>query len=271
MMKFIPLILALTTSVSFAVCPDGKTYPVTLTFDDGPHPALTPRVLDVLDAEKVKGTFFVLGERFTGGKSNPANKKSYAILDRMKRAGHTIGSHTFNHLRHPGESDSKIRENIFKPNELLKDYLSPVLRLPYGAGAFKSNNPEVQRKNDYVMNTVKKAGFKHVLWDIDTNDWDPKRKSTILPTMLNDICSKKGGVILFHDIQANTVDHLQDWIRAIKAQGHQIVGLEKFVPEAAKPFKGEDCQLPTVSKQVDELGEFINQMDELGDFIKKLD
>jgi hypothetical protein len=89
--------------------------------------------------------------------------------------------------------------------------------------------------------------------------------------MLNDICSKKGGVILFHDIQANTVDHLQDWIRAIKAQGHQIVGLEKFVPEAAKPFKGEDCQLPTVSKQVDELGEFINQMDELGDFIKKLD
>ena len=271
MKKSIVLLLTLSSSMSFAACPDGKTYPVTLTFDDGPHKALTPRVLDILDAEKVKGTFFVLGERFAGGKSNPANKTSYAILDRMKRSGHTIGSHTYSHLRHPGETDARIKENIFRSNELLKDYLSPVLRLPYGAGAFKSPSPEVQKKNDYVMSTVKKAGFKHVLWDIDTNDWDPKRRSTILPTLLEDICKKKGGVILFHDIQANTVDNLQEWIRSIKAQGHQLVGLEKFVPEAAAPFKGENCQLPTVSKEVDELGEFINQMDELGDFIKKLD
>lgn len=260
MNKILACALLLFSTGSWAACPDGKSYPVTLTFDDGPHPSLTPRVLDVLDAEKVKGTFFVLGERFAGGKKNVANKGKYALLDRMKRSGHTIGSHTYHHLNHPHESPASIRENIYRPNELLQEYLSPVLRLPYGAGAFKSGKAEVQRKNDYVMKTVKEAGFKHVLWDIDTNDWDPKRRATLLPTMLKDICSKKGGVILFHDIQAHTVDNLQSWIRAIKAQGHQLVGLEKFVPEAKKPFAAENCEMPK-NKEIDELEEFIRKMD----------
>ena len=58
-----------------AACPNGKTYPVTLTFDDGPHSVLTPKVLDVLKEEKIKATFFVLGKHFPGGKANPAKKE----------------------------------------------------------------------------------------------------------------------------------------------------------------------------------------------------
>src|SRR5690606_29747049 len=87
-----------------AACPDGKTYPVHFTFDDGPHGTLTPRVLDVLKAEKVPATFFVLGERFAGGKSNPSTKTAYAILDRAKKEGHRIGSHTYSHINHPNFS-----------------------------------------------------------------------------------------------------------------------------------------------------------------------
>lgn len=245
------------STLSHGVCPDGKSYPVTLTFDDGPHPALTPKVLDILEAEKVKGTFFVLGERFAGGKNNPANTEKYRILDRMKRSGHTIASHTYAHLKHNSLDEKTLTENIYKSNKLLKDYLNPVLRLPYGAGAFKSSHPEVQKKNDLVMETVKQAGFKHVLWDIDTNDWDPKKRESLLPTMLKDICQKKGGVILFHDIQRNTVDNLQSWIKAIRAQGHSIVGLEKFVPEANIP--ADFCDLPT-SPQIDEMSRFIKQL-----------
>lgn len=257
------LILALvvvTSTTAWATCPDGKTYPVTLTFDDGPHLAMTPKVLDVLDQEKVKATFFVLGEHFSGGKANPSNKPKYAILDRMKRSGHVIGSHTYHHYNHPTKTPAQIRENITKPNALLADYLSPVLRLPYGGGAFRSSNPTTQAKNNLVMQNVKDAGFKHVLWDIDTNDWDPKKRPNLEATMLKDICRQKGGIILFHDIQANTVANVQKWIRAIKAEGHPIVGLDHFIPEAKESLAPEYCGLPAVDKKAEDLSNSVQRV-----------
>lgn len=218
-------------------CPDGKTYPVTLTFDDGPNPTLTPKVLDILKTQNVKATFFVLGDHFPGGKSNPSNKSSYDILDREKREGHYIGSHTYSHLAHNTLSEEKARENINKGTEVLKDYLSPVLRLPYGAGSFHASTPAQQEKNNMVMGLVKSSGFSHVGWDIDTNDWDVKKRAQVLPSMMKQICAEKGGIILFHDIQKNTVDHLNEWIQAIKDQGHTIVGLEHFRPEVKNAFQ----------------------------------
>lgn len=214
-------------------------YPVHLTFDDGPHTILTLKVLDILKEESVVSTFFVLGEHFAGGKANPKTKAYYAILDRAKKEGHTIGSHTYSHINHPNFSAEKVRENIMKPNVLLKEYLSPVLRLPYGAGAFRSSNPATQAKNDMVMDTVKKAGFRHVLWDIDTNDWDEKKWPELLPTLLRDIRNKKGGIILFHDVKEHTVNHLREWIRAVKDEGHTFVPMAQFIPEAANPLPPE--------------------------------
>ena len=255
MKKFI---LLSTLSVLFipfsqAAFPDGKTYKVHFTFDDGPKSALTPRVLDVLKDEKVPATFFVLGEYFEGGKKNPATKSAYAILDRMKKEGHRIGSHTYKHIDHPLYSAARVKENIMKPNPWLKDYLSPVLRLPYGGGSFRSKNPATQAKNDMVMNTVKKAGFKHVGWDIDTNDWDAKKRPTLLPTLLRDICREKGGVVLFHDVQKNTVEHLREWIKAVKKEGHTFGPLEDFVPEAKKPLPPEACGEDSTLKGVKDL------------------
>src|SRR5690606_28800713 len=122
---------------------------------------LTPRVLEILKDEKVPSTFFVVGKHFAGGKGNAANKPKYALLDRMKKEGHRIGSHTYEHINHPQFTAAKVKENIMKPNPLLKDYLSPVLRLPYGGGSFRSSNPTTQAKNDMVMKTVKDAGFTH--------------------------------------------------------------------------------------------------------------
>ena len=190
-------------------------------------------MLDVLKEEKIKATFFVLGNHFPGGKANPANKTSYSILDREKAEGHYIASHTYEHLAHAKLSQEQMSSNITKSLPLLKDYLSPILRLPYGDGSFRSKNPETQRKNDMVMATVKSAGFKHVGWDIDTNDWDVKKRANLLSDTLKQICETQGGIILFHDIQKNTVEHLKGWIDAIRAEGHSFVGMEHFVPEVA--------------------------------------
>jgi len=235
-----------------AACPDGKTYKVTLTFDDGPNVALTPKVLDTLKEEKVPGTFFVLGSNVAGGKTNPANKSKYAILDRMKAEGHYIGSHTYNHIEHTSTTFSKeaVKTNIMKPSPLLEGYLSPVLRLPYGAGSFRSSNATIQARNDMVMASVKEAGFKHVGWHIDTEDWKVSARPTLLPKMLKQICQSKGGIILFHDIQANTVANLKSWIQAIKAEGHDLVGLENFIPEVKGPFPPLNCELDASGKPV---------------------
>jgi peptidoglycan/xylan/chitin deacetylase (PgdA/CDA1 family) len=234
--------------VIHAACPDGKSYEVHFTFDDGPHGVLTPKVLDILKEEKVPSTFFVLGEHFAGGRENPSNKSKYALLDRMKKEGHKIGSHTYKHINHPQYSAAEVRDNIMKTNPLIKEYLSPVLRLPYGGGSFRSSNPAVQAKNDMVMNTIKNAGFKHVGWDIDTNDWDVKKRPGLLQNMLRDICRQKGGVVLFHDVQSFTVENLRSWIRAIKNEGHTFSSLERFVPEALAPLPPEACELDPLPK-----------------------
>ena len=263
MLKFIPtLILGFTLiPLAEATCPNGKSYPVTLTFDDGPKSGLTPKVLDILKEENIKATFFVLGENFPGGKSNPANKEAYALLDREKAEGHYIGSHTYHHLEHSKMTTEQMRTNINKSNPLLKDYMSPILRLPYGDGSFRSSNPAKQAKNDQVMKTIKDAGLKHVGWDIDTNDWDAKKRSILVSSMLKQICSTHGGIILFHDVQANTVKHLKEWIGIIRKEGHTIVGLEQFVSGLPKPQVAPVCdetQIPT--KTVNELDSTVNQV-----------
>lgn len=218
---------------------DSAQYPVHLTFDDGPHITLTPKVLDILKEEDIQATFFVLGEHFDGGKANVKTLPFYNILDRAKNEGHTIGSHTYSHINHPDYAETEVRDNIMKPNSLLKEYLSPILRLPYGGGAIPSDDPIVQSKNSMVMNTVKMAGFTHVLWDIDSKDWDKEAHGNLFPALLSNICKFKGGIILFHDAQEYTVNHLRKWIKGIKQQGHEFKSVEYFVPEAVNALPSE--------------------------------
>ncbi|MGE5672228.1 MAG: polysaccharide deacetylase family protein [Fibrobacterota bacterium] len=218
---------------------NSEKHPVHLTFDDGPHLTLTPKVLDILKEEDIQATFFVLGEYFAGGKANVKTLPFYNILERAKKEGHTIGSHTYSHINHSDFTEDEVHENILKPNSLLKEYLSPVLRLPYGGGAMPSVDPLVQSKNNMVMNIVKKAGFTHILWDIDSKDWDKEARENLFPALLTNICKLKGGIILFHDAQENTVSHLHDWIKGIKQHGHEFKSIEYFVPQAVNALPSE--------------------------------
>ena len=95
------------------------------------------------------------------------------------------------------------------------------------------------------MAMVKEAGFTHVAWDIDTNDWNPARRKDIVRSMMSQICTEKGGVILFHDVHPNTVTNLSSWIDIIKAAGHTIHGLDHFVPAAGKRMTDPDKECAT--------------------------
>lgn len=237
---FIFLIPALSIAGQWA-CPDGKTYPVALTFDDGPSVNNTPKVLDVLKKNKIQATFFVSASRLDAPRDA---LESYQLMNRMRREGHVIGSHTYNHLHHAKEMTLEEAEaDIAKAKALLRGYENPILRLPYGDGAFPNYNSQAQARNDAVMDLVKRYNYQHVLWDIDTNDWNKLAHGQIVPTMMREICLKHGGIILMHDIQTNTAAHLQEWIDIIRSEGHVIVPLSHFVP-AAKYYDSnpkEDC------------------------------
>ena len=212
-----------------AACADGKTYKIALTFDDGPNPILTPRVLDTLKKHAAPSTFFVLGDQFA---TEERRRALFPIMRRMIAEGHIVGSHSWSHVPHTRQSEAGSRELINKSKTVIGEFLSPIFRLPYGDGSFPASDPGKRAANERVMRQIREAGYVHVGWRIDTNDWDPRKRDTLLPKLQQDICSMKGGVVLFHDVQKNTVDNLDAWITAIKAEGHEIVGLEHFVPEA---------------------------------------
>ncbi|MCD8742343.1 polysaccharide deacetylase family protein [Mucilaginibacter roseus] len=149
---------------------------IFLTFDDGPIPIVTPYVLKILKEYGAKATFFCIGDNV---------RKHPDIFEQVKREGHAIGNHTFNHLKGWKTDDDTYIENFKQADEMLHTNL---FRPPYGrikrsqAEKLKALNPEL----DIVM------------WDVLSGDFDmtlkPERclKKTLKYT-------RPGSIVVFHD------------------------------------------------------------------------
>ncbi len=156
---------------------------VYLTFDDGPIPEVTPWVLDELKKHNAKATFFCIGENV---------QKHPEIFQRILSEGHSVGNHTFNHLNGWKTSTSEYIENIEKAkrqmhNSEFKIQNSKLLfRPPYGKITSKQ------------AKTLQKKGFKIVMWDIISYDFDTNiSEEECLQNVLKNI--KPGSVVVFHD------------------------------------------------------------------------
>ncbi len=175
-------------------CNDGQTYPVHLTFDDGPHDYNTGRILDILKSEDVPASFFlqvlkVVNKNgkpinYSGRRSDLASKGIpnyyYFLMDRMKDEGHYIGSHAYEHWH---TVDSYLEGDNWQDNiemgypEVLKPYFenksSALIRLPHGQGWFEqtSVNPEKRRIAEVIMDKLESLGMLHIGWNIDGEDW----------------------------------------------------------------------------------------------------
>lgn len=177
---------------------------VALTFDDGPHGALTPRVLDILDRYNAKGTFFVLG---SNARLHPA------LLRRMSSSGHEIGNHTWNHMNMSRTSRDAIAADLAKTNDAIVSAcgVKPrLMRPPYGAG------------NAALSSWMKESiGATTVLWDVDTNDWRKPGVQTVINRAVNG--ARPGSIILVHDIHKSTVDAVEGIVRGLQARGFKLV------------------------------------------------
>lgn len=179
---------------------------IALTFDDGPHPYLTPKILDILDKYNVKATFFVVGEMV---KSYPSALKAVALR------GHEIGNHTFSHLPESEGGLNKLKKEIEETEKL-------IFKLT-GKKTFLFRPPTGYCCQSAV-NMTSELGYKTVVWDIDTKDWAHRTPSQILFEVKK--YAQNGSIILFHDFigkNSPTPQALELIIPWLKAQGYRFV------------------------------------------------
>jgi peptidoglycan-N-acetylglucosamine deacetylase len=168
---------------------------VWLTFDDGPHPQFTVKILDVLKAYATRGTFFVLGAN--------VDRWGTAILERMGAEGHSIGNHSYSHADLTTLTECEVRDEIKRTEALLGPLPNSerIFRPPYGA-----SSPTVDR-------IVRELNYRKVLWNVDTRDWDPVFKPNHwVERALYRIHRRRRSVVVAHDIHETTADHLANLI-----------------------------------------------------------
>jgi peptidoglycan/xylan/chitin deacetylase (PgdA/CDA1 family) len=152
---------------------DKKHRAVFLTFDDGPVPDVTPRVLEILDHYHVKATFFMVGD----------NVRKYPHLyERIKAEGHQVGNHTYNHMGSVRHTLKTYVKNTNKANELIH---SRYFRPPHGW----------MRPAAYIW---LKRKYKVVMWDVVTRDYS---RLLTAEDVVNNIktYTRNGSIITFHD------------------------------------------------------------------------
>jgi len=242
--RSITIALYFYSSVLFALdcrpyqqqCNSLEKYPLHLSFDDGPAD-VTAHILDVLKKENIKATFFVIANKVdcpVYAKSCQAGNQQACqdeqlcqnnrkILQRVKDEGHMIGSHGYNHVHHSKLSATQLQQDIQRSKTVLAPFFTtnpPLFRLPYGDGWF---NRDTQPQ---VLQALSQQGFKHIAWEMSAYDWRvaDQQGDKILHTVINEICTKKRGIILFHDGVHDqlhtgrlfTAKHIDQWLTAMK-------------------------------------------------------
>ena len=195
---------------------------VCLTFDDGPKASTTPELLDILEANDARATFFVVGSSL---KSDSAEQ----IVKRAVSLGCQIGNHTLEHKNFKDISDDEITRQIDGVNEILEGWgLSAcgTVRPPYGGW----NNHVIAYVTDYPF----------ARWNVDTEDWKTRDAEATINTVLydEDLKAADGDIILMHDIHPETIEACRTIIPELKARGFQLVTMEEMFAAKGIPYEG---------------------------------
>lgn len=176
-----------------------------LTYDDGPDPRSTPRLLAILREKKVSATFFMLGIRAA---ANPA------IARQVSNAGHAVGNHTYSHANLTMLSAAGIMNEIGRAQASIQAATGSAptfMRPPYGA------------TNAIVRQAV---GLPLVNWSVDSLDWLSRDPKVFVPKVLQEITP--GAIVIMHDIHATTIAG-QTWlITALQSQGYHLVNVPEL-------------------------------------------
>ncbi len=196
-----------------------KDHEVVLTFDDGPIPPYSNIILDALDAQCVKATYFMVGEMAHAYPS---------IVRRIYNAGHTIGTHSQHHpfgfeRLSMARVEREVDGGIASIDAALGDpkAVAPFFRIP-GLG-----------RTNAIEHFLQGKGLMTWSADIDTNDWwRGTTPSAVLQRAMRRLNAKGRGIILMHDIHPATALMLPSLLRELKSQGYHVV---QVVPAGERP------------------------------------
>lgn len=156
----------------------GTADAIHLTFDDGPHPELTPRILQTLRFHGAKATFFVLG------KNAAAHPE---IVRQILSDGHSLGNHSFDHPLMVFRSPSFVEDQIRKTSETIEEIAgqrTTLFRPPYGYCG------------PLLARTARRLNHRIVFWSMDPRDWNNAASGRIA----NNVCrATRGSIVLLHD------------------------------------------------------------------------
>lgn len=208
----------LVVSASFFIpikCAGSKQFPaVALTFDDGPLPLMTDKILDILKQYEAPATFFCIGSRIT---------KHPEVLTKINAEGHLVGNHTFTHgkffdlqsatqmTNELQQTDAEIEKTIgLKPR---------FFRPPYGV-----TNPNLAK-------AIRKGGYVTMGWSVRSLDTVSKDEDKLFNRVTDGL--QAGDVILFHDYCDITIRILPKVLDHIKKLGLKVVRLDELMNEKA--------------------------------------
>jgi peptidoglycan/xylan/chitin deacetylase (PgdA/CDA1 family) len=194
---------------------------VVLTFDDGPWPFTTPRVLSVLAQECVRATFFLIGR--------PASEHP-DLVRRIAAEGHTVGTHTWSHpslMRiKPQAAVEEIDHGISAVEMALHGHATNTPATPF----FRFPGFESTPATLDLLQSRRIVVFGADLWASDWNKMTPKQELKLITERLS---AAGKGIILFHDTKAQTAAMLPAFLRYLRDNGYRIVHVKPAEPAAA--------------------------------------
>jgi len=224
-----PLVPGAAVGLAYLVCYGGYEGPVdwamhtdvhgsrerrqiALTFDDGPDPTHTPKLLDALAELGVPATFFLLGRKVD---ANPE------LAARIARAGHEIGNHTFDHPYLPLASSRRVERELAAADvaiERATGIVPSLARPPYG-GRSPSN-----------VRAFARSGKRVVLWDVNSFDWKGAPADDVARRVVQR--TRPGSIILMHDARDGgdtTVDAVRMLVPELRARGFELATVSRVL------------------------------------------
>ncbi len=189
---------------------------VALTFDDGPNPETTPKLVKILADRNVKATFFMLGNRAV---------QAPDVVKAVAAAGHEIGNHSWSHpqlTKLPVAAADKQVEDTSALLEQLTGTKPVLMRPPYG-----SMNPSLQ------AHLYEKYGITQIFWSVDPLDWKIRDAQSVYDQIMKQV--RPGAIILSHDIHPTTVAAMPRVIDALIAKGYKIVTVSELIAHGRPP------------------------------------
>lgn len=229
--------------------PGEKRNVVTLTFDDGPFPETTPKVLELLAMYDIHATFFVIGRYLDGDGERASATRD--VLKKIVEAGHLVGNHTHDHALLTTASHTQVLEQIDLGAASIEQAIGkkPILfRPPFGG------------LDEFGQDAVRERQLDLLLWNVEVQDMERDDTTAMFRELVRQLATHHGGVVLLHDIRWTSVNILKRLLAYLDArrwnperperEGYEVVDLPTYLREveASPPQPGRSRAAKSVAR-----------------------